>query len=79
MEGCRVHAIVCLQVTDLSPNNDDEALCVGVSSDGRWVATGGTAQRLKLWEAKTMQLVASEQVGGWWLLGWRGGGWGRKV
>jgi WD40 repeat protein len=49
-----------IRCADLSPHHDDEALAVAVSSDGKWVATGGTAQVLKLWDAETLSLVASE-------------------
>jgi len=39
----------------------DEALTVAVSGDGRWVATGGTAQRLKVFDAATLRLCADER------------------
>mmetsp|Transcript_16704 Transcript_16704/g.39002 ORF Transcript_16704/g.39002 Transcript_16704/m.39002 type:complete len:189 (-) Transcript_16704:338-904(-) len=48
-----------VKVTNLSSDMSDEALTVAISSSGKFVATGGTAQLLKLWDYATMELIAS--------------------
>ena len=50
-----------LRAVDLSRAGDDEARAVAVSGDGKWLATGGTGQRLKLWDAETLRCVADER------------------
>ena len=49
------------RVQDLSPDLSDEAAQVAVSHSGKILATGGTAQLLKLWDTDTMQLLASQE------------------
>lgn len=48
-------------VQDLSPDLSDEAHKVAVSHSGRYLATGGTAQLLKIWDVETMELIASQE------------------
>ena len=48
-------------VKDLSPDLSDEAHKVVVSHSGRYLATGGTAQLLKIWDVETMELIASQE------------------
>ena len=49
------------KVKDLSPDLSDEARKVAVSQSGRYLATGGTAQLLKIWDVETMELLASQE------------------
>ena len=42
---------------------------VGVSPDGRWIATGGYDAHVKVWDAKTGRVVSSFPAG--WMLGLR--------
>ncbi|KAG5188453.1 quinon protein alcohol dehydrogenase-like superfamily [Tribonema minus] len=47
-----------VSVTDLSRDMSDEALGVAVSHNGRFVATAGTAQVVKLWDLASRRLLA---------------------
>jgi WD40 repeat protein len=49
-------------MTDLSRENNDEAKVVAISSNGKWIATGGTAMLLKLWSTSNMQMITAEEV-----------------
>ena len=48
-----------IRVTNLTEDMSDEALCVAVSHSGKIVATGGTAQLLKLWDFEMVTLLAT--------------------
>lgn len=46
-------------VQDLSPDLADEAFAIAVSNSGKFVATGGSQQLLKLWNVEGLKLVAT--------------------
>jgi len=50
-----------LSVTNLSQDGSDEAMVVAISGSGKWIATGGTSQLLKIWNTRTMSLMTAQE------------------